>query len=70
MATKLDLNDALLGHRPCPMDDIWLRDSDIVLLPKTRMQVNSDYIDLIFTRGIYGILPFSTNLSIDSASRL
>ena len=35
MATKIDLCGALFGKRPCPADEIWLRDSDIVLVPKS-----------------------------------
>jgi polysaccharide export outer membrane protein len=34
-----------------------LRDSDIVVLPKSSLLRADDFIDLIFTRGIYGILP-------------
>ena len=69
IATQLDLHGALLGKQPCP-DDIWVRDTDLVLLPKSHVQVGVDYIDLIFTRGIYGILPFSSSLNIDSLSVL
>ena len=57
IATKLDLRGALLGERPCPADEIWLRDSDIVVLPKSQLLRNADWIDLVFTRGIYGVLP-------------
>lgn len=57
IATKLDLRGALLGERPCPADEIWLRDSDIVVLPKSQLLRNADWIELIFTRGIYGVLP-------------
>jgi polysaccharide export outer membrane protein len=57
IATKLDLRGALLGERPCPADEIWLRDSDIVVLPKSSLLRADDFIDLLFTRGIYGILP-------------
>ena len=59
MATKLDLQGALLGARPCPADEIWLNDSDIVLVPKNPVQILDDWIELIFTRGIYGVMPFS-----------
>jgi polysaccharide export outer membrane protein len=58
MATKLDLNGALLGKRPCPCDEIWIRDSDIVVVPKSPILLADDFIDLVFTRGIYGIIPF------------
>ncbi|MFO7902530.1 MAG: polysaccharide biosynthesis/export family protein [Planctomycetota bacterium] len=57
MATKLDLRGALLGERPCPADELWLRDSDIVVVPKSHLLRTDDFIDLLFTRGIYGVLP-------------
>lgn len=58
MATRLDLRGALLGKRPCPADEIWLRDSDLVVVPKTPVLLAADFIDLVFTRGIYGVVPF------------
>ncbi len=57
LATKLDLRGALLGERPSPADEIWLRDSDIVVVPKSSLLRADDFIDLLFTRGIYGVLP-------------
>ncbi len=58
MATKLDLRGALLGKRPCPADELWIRDSDIVLVPKSALLVADNFIELVFTRGIYGVVPF------------
>ena len=58
MATKLDLRGALLSKRPCPADEIWLRDGDIVVVPKMPVLVIDEFIDLVFTRGIYGVVPF------------
>jgi polysaccharide export outer membrane protein len=58
MATKLDLRGALLGERPCPADEIWLRDADIVIVPKSPVLLMDDFINLVFTRGIYGVVPF------------
>jgi polysaccharide export outer membrane protein len=60
MATRLDINGAQLGKRPCPADEIWLRDSDIVLVPKTPLRRADDFIELTFTRGIYAIAPAQT----------
>jgi polysaccharide export outer membrane protein len=60
MATMLDLRGPLYGKRPCPADEIWLNDSDIVLIPKTGILVANNFIDLLFTHGLYGIVPFST----------
>ena len=52
MATKIDIHGALYGKRPCPADEIWLRDSDIVLVPKSAVLVTDDAINLLFTRGM------------------
>lgn len=57
MALKLNLRGGLLGKHPTPSDDIWLRDSDIVLIPKSPILRLADAIDLYFTRSIYGIFP-------------
>jgi polysaccharide export outer membrane protein len=58
VATRLDLRGALLGKRPCPADEIWLRDSDVVVVPKTPLLLTNDLIELLFTRGVWGVLPF------------
>jgi polysaccharide export outer membrane protein len=58
MATRIDLAGALLGKRPNPADEIWLRDSDIVIVPKSPVQLADDFIEMVFTRGIYGVMPF------------
>jgi polysaccharide export outer membrane protein len=60
LATKLDLRGPLYGKRPCPADEIWLNDSDIVLVPKSGILVADNIISLLFTQGLYGIAPFST----------
>ena len=60
LATKLDLRGPLYGKRPCPADEIWLNDSDIVLVPKHGILVADNIISLLFTQGLYGIAPFST----------
>lgn len=58
MATMLDVQGALYGKRPCPADEIWLNDSDIVVVPKTPVLWANEFIDQVFTRGIYGVVPF------------
>lgn len=58
IATRLDLRGVLLGHRPHPSDEIWLRDSDIVIVPKSPILLMDDLINLVFTRGVYGVIPF------------
>ena len=58
LATKVDIRGALYGRRPAPSDEIWLRDSDVVIVPKTPIRVLDDAIDLVFTQGIYAAAPF------------
>lgn len=57
IATMLDLRGAVYGKNPGPSDEIWLNDSDIVIVPKAPILVMDEFIDLVFTRGIYGVLP-------------
>jgi polysaccharide export outer membrane protein len=59
MATQLHLHGAMIGHKPCPADEIWVRDSDIVLVPKSSVKLTTDFIELVFTRGIYGVVPMN-----------
>lgn len=56
-ATKLDLAGALYGKRPQPSDDIWLRPSDIVLVPRKPIQRLSEAVNLYLTNTLYAIFP-------------
>jgi polysaccharide export outer membrane protein len=57
VATKLDLGGALAGRSPRPSDEIWLRDSDIVLIPAKPIQRLSDAVNLYMTTTLYAIFP-------------
>jgi polysaccharide export outer membrane protein len=57
MATMLDLRGALYAKRPVPADDIWLNDSDIVLVPKTPIEQADEVIEQYITRGAYSLVP-------------
>ncbi len=57
LATRIDIRGAVYGKRPTPADEIWLRDSDIVVVPKSAIQRNDEFIDQVFTKGIYGVIP-------------
>ena len=70
MATTVNIRESLLFKKPCPSGEIWLRDSDIVLVPKSPILCADDMIDLIFTRGIYGVFPMSATLNFAKASTL
>jgi polysaccharide export outer membrane protein len=71
MATKVDIRGALYGKRPAPSDEIWLRDQDVVVVPKAPIRVLDDAIRLIFTEGIYAAAPILSDGTIfTSQSRL
>jgi polysaccharide export outer membrane protein len=70
LATMIDLEAALFGHQPCPAGEIWIDDSDVVIVPKGKILIADDFIDLVFTRGIYGVFPVSTQISFTKLSSL
>jgi polysaccharide export outer membrane protein len=63
MATMIDLEAALRGKQPCPRGEIWLDDSDVIIVPKGRILEADDFINLLFTRGLYGVFPLQPNLT-------
>ncbi len=58
LATRVDLRGALYGKRPCPADELWINDSDVVLVPKSRTLVAENIIALVFVEGIFRLVPF------------
>ncbi|MEN6451180.1 MAG: polysaccharide biosynthesis/export family protein [Thermoguttaceae bacterium] len=70
LATTINLQAALLGHDLCPCGEIWIDDSDVIIVPKSRILVTDDMIELLFTRGLYGIFPMNTTLNFGKASSL
>jgi polysaccharide export outer membrane protein len=64
LATMVSLDGALrYANQPCPGGEIWLNDSDVIILPKSKILLTDDFINLVFTRGIYGVLPFTSTVS-------
>ena len=57
ISTMLDLQGALNAKRPTPADEIWLRDGDVVILPSRPIQVFDNWVQQVFTNGIYGLIP-------------
>jgi polysaccharide biosynthesis/export protein len=68
LATKLDIRGALYGERPAPSDEIWLRDADVVVVPKSPVRRADDIIELVMTRGVYAAFPVTFFLNLDRAS--
>lgn len=70
VATTVDLRPALYGRQLCPGGEIWLSDSDVVIVPKGKILVADEFIDLVFSHGIYGVFPFNTTLNFSTLSTL
>jgi polysaccharide export outer membrane protein len=58
-ATKINVHHPLYGKDPCPVNDVWLRDNDLVIVPKSRILCAADVIELYFTRGVYAVFPIT-----------
>jgi polysaccharide biosynthesis/export protein len=67
LATMLDLRGALYARRPVPADNIWLNDSDIVLVPKTPIQQVDEVLEQYITRGVYSLVPREVIWNLDTA---
>jgi polysaccharide export outer membrane protein len=66
IATVLDMRAALLGKKPCPASEIWVSDADLIIVPKSRLLRATNFVELVFTRGIYGVVPVSGSLTYGS----
>lgn len=69
-ATRLDLAGAIHGRRPFPSDEMFLRDSDIVIVPRKPIQRLSEAVDLYFTRTIYGVYPAAFLFNVDGIATI
>lgn len=69
-ATCIDVWDALYGNKTCPVDDIWLSDSDVLIIPKQKILVWDEYIHMVFSRGVYGVLPFQGSINLSKLSSI
>jgi len=67
LATRLDLRGALYGHRPAPADEIWLNDSDIVVVPKSGLLVADNVTNLGFTKGLFGVAHYHAGVGFNFA---
>ncbi len=70
MATMVDIRPALFGRDPCPPAEIWLNDSDVIVVPKSPILAANNFIELVFTNGIYGVFPMNTTLNFAKLSTL
>lgn len=59
LATRVDLRGAHLGKAPSPADEIWLRDGDLIIVPPTPIKRFDNFVQQVFTQGIYGVFPYA-----------
>ena len=59
IATRVDIRGVHLGKVPTPADEIWLRDSDLIIVPPTPIKRFDNFVQQVFTQGIYGVLPYA-----------
>lgn len=64
-ATRLDLSGTFFGRRPLPTDEIFLRDSDIIVVPRKPIQRISEAVDLYLTSTLYSIFPEQLIFDLD-----
>ena len=69
-AAMIDLQAALRGHQACPAGEIWLSDSDVILVPKRKILLADEIISLVFVRGLYGIVPISYAMNFGTMATL
>ncbi|MCG8583600.1 MAG: polysaccharide biosynthesis/export family protein [Pirellulales bacterium] len=70
MGTAVNVKPALNGNDVLPEGDIWLNDLDVVIVPKGHLLRSADFIDLLFTRGIYGIIPADIGINFAKLSSI
>jgi len=57
ISTMLDLQGAVFGRRPSPADEIWVRDGDVIIVPERPIVRFDNWVQQVFTNGIYGVIP-------------
>ena len=67
VSTILDLRGGQLGKRPNPSDEIWLRDSDLIIVPPKPIKLFGNAVQQVFTDGLYRIVPFQV-ISLQKSS--
>lgn len=58
LSTILDLRGAIMGKDSRPIDEIWLQDGDVVIIPPSPIRLFDRFVSQVFTEGVYGIVPF------------
>lgn len=65
MGCAVNMNTTLNRRPVCPHNDMWLADSDVVIVLKGDLIKANNLIDQVFTRGIYAVFPLSFSRVVD-----
>jgi polysaccharide export outer membrane protein len=68
VATMLDLRQAFLGRRSHPVGEIFISDADLIIVPKSNLLLFDNLVNMVFTKGLYAIAPFTTVVSFTNLS--
>lgn len=63
LATMLDLRATFAGKRPCPEGELWVSDSDLIIVPKAKIERFDNFVELVLRKGVYGVIPMSYQVS-------
>lgn len=66
LSTLLDVRGAILGREAHPADQVWVRDGDVIIIPKTPIKLMNVFVRQVFTDGIYGVIPLNFNYVVRS----
>lgn len=67
VSTVLDLRAPLLGRDSHPRDEIFVRDGDVIIVPSTPIRLFDNFVNQVFTQGIYGVFPLSAAYNFGSS---
>lgn len=61
ISTLVDIRGAMLGRSSHARDEIWIRDGDVIILPEAPIELFNNFVQQVFTEGIYGIIPLTAS---------
>lgn len=67
VSTMLDLRGPLLGRESHPRDEIFVRDGDVIIVPSSPIRLFDNFVNQVFTQGIYGVFPLTAAFNFGSS---
>ncbi|MBN1555195.1 MAG: polysaccharide biosynthesis/export family protein [Phycisphaerae bacterium] len=60
---KVNGKETFLPNNTKFLSDIWLEDGDVIYVPTKTIAKRADYIEYVWTRGIYAVVPMQYNVT-------